>query len=300
MFTVGECVLITPEKALSYIEEGVDELNLVFQFDHMDADNFLIKWIPRRFKLRRLKKALSKWQYALAGKAWNSLYFENHDQPRSINRFGSLDYRVKSAKMLATYIFYQQGTPFIYQGEEIGMTNAHYSSIDEYKDVETLNMYKLLKRFMTKKAVMRRVQRSSRDNARTPVQWNKELNAGFSKAEPWLAVNPNYRRINVEDSISDKKSILNFYKELIELRKKHKVIIYGDYLEHYKRSNKLAVYERNYEADKLLVVCNFSRYYKTFTSPYDLSEFELILNNYDIDTNIIEPYQTKVYLRKSN
>lgn len=143
MFTVGEAVMITPEIALSYIEEGRDELNMVFQFDHMAADNYYIKWFLRKYKPKRLKAAMRKWQSALSGRGWNSLYLENHDQPRSVNRFGSLQYRAESAKMLAAYLLFQQGTPFIYQGQEIGMTNAHFTSLSQYRDVETHNIYKL-------------------------------------------------------------------------------------------------------------------------------------------------------------
>jgi oligo-1,6-glucosidase len=172
MFTVGECVLIDPKTALGYVEEGIDELSMVFHFEHMNADCFLTKWLPRKFKLRRLKKPLSKWQYALVDKGWNSLFLENHDQPRSVNRFGNLNFHLESAKMLATYIFSQKGTPYIYQGQEIGMTNAHYTRMDQYQDVETHNMYKILRRFFSHKKAMKYVQKSSRDNGieiRMPV-----------------------------------------------------------------------------------------------------------------------------------
>lgn len=296
MFTVGECVLIDLKTALGYIKEGIDELNTVFHFEHMNADCFYSKWIPRKFKLRRLKKPLSKWQYGLQGKAWNTLFLENHDQPRSVNRYGKLKNRVEVAKMLATYIFSQRGIPFIYQGQEIGMTNAHYTKIEQYKDVETLNMYKTLRKFLSEKRAMRLVQKASRDNSRTPMQWNRGKNAGFSTGEPWLEVNPNYLEINVEDSLGDENSILNYYKKLLSLRKKHSIFVYGDYREHYPRSNKLAYYERNYKGKKLLVICNFTAKELEFDPIYNLSRFKLILNNYSQDKKQLMPYQAKIYL----
>jgi len=300
IFTVGECVLITPNQALQYIEEGIDELNMVFQFDHMNADNFLVKWFPRKFKPVRMKKALSKWQYALENKGWNSLYLENHDQARSINRFGSLKYRKESAKMLAAYIFHQKGTPYIYQGQEIGMTNAHYTSLEQYNDVETHNVYKIGRKLLhlSHNTMMKKIKYVSRDNSRTPMQWNNRANGGFTNGKPWLEANPNYKNINVEESIKDEKSILNFYKKLLTLRKKYPVIIYGDYKEHFSSNNKFAFYERNYEGNKLLVLCNFTEKYINVKLPYDLYKFKLILNNYDGDSGYLLPYQVKVFIKK--
>ena len=282
-------------KTFGLHKEGIDELNTVFHFEHMNPI-VLFEWIPRKFKLRRLKKPLSKWQYGLQGKAWNTLFLENHDQPRSVNRYGKLENRVEVAKMLATYIFSQRGIPFIYQGQEIGMTNAHYTKIEQYKDVETLNMYKTLRKFLSEKRAMRLVQKASRDNSRTPMQWNRGKNAGFSTGEPWLEVNPNYLEINVEDSLGDENSILNYYKKLLSLRKKHSIFVYGDYREHYPRSNKLAYYERNYKGKKLLVICNFTAKELEFDPIYNLSRFKLILNNYSQDKKQLMPYQAKIYL----
>lgn len=296
IFTVGECVLINPKTALGYIEEGVDELNMVFHFEHMNADCFYSKWLPRKFKLRRFKEPLSKWQYALADKGWNALFLENHDQPRSVSRFASPTYREEAAKMLATYIFSQKGTPYIYQGQEIGMTNAHYTRIEQFKDVETLNMYKSLRRFLSEKRAMKLVKKASRDNARTPMQWSREKNAGFSTGEPWLEVNPNYININAEDNWFDENSVLNYYIKLIALRKKHSIFVYGDYREHYAKSNKIAYYERNYKGMKLLVICNFTSKEQHFNPIYDLRKFKLILNNYQEDQNYLLPYQAKIYL----
>lgn len=301
MFTVGECVLINPQIALSYIEEGFDEMNMVFQFDHMAADNFLIKWFPRKFKLKRLKRALSRWQYEINGRGWNSLYFENHDQPRSVNRFGNLNYRKESAKMLATYLFFQQGTPFIYQGQEIGMTNADFETLEQYQDVETHNIYRVGRKAFrfSHKNMMKRIKLMSRDNARTPMQWNKDIYGGFSTRKPWLGVNRNYHEINVDENIQDPDSIFNYYKKLIKLKKELKVLIYGNYLEHYPKSNKIAFYERNYQQERILVIANFTDKRIKIKSPYPLEKYQIILNNYQEKHNFLLPYQVLVYKGKN-
>ncbi|MCK9536117.1 MAG: alpha-glucosidase [Bacilli bacterium] len=300
MFTVGETVMITPETALTYIEEGCDELNMVFQFDHMGVDNYYVKWFLRKFKPKRLKKTMRKWQTALDGKGWNSLYFENHDQPRSVNRFGNLCYRIESAKMLATYLYFQQGTPFIYQGQEIAMTNAHFTELSQYRDVETFNIYRLGRKLgFSDKRMMKKIKYMSRDNARTPMQWNADEHAGFTKGIPWIEVNQNYKLINVEKDRDNPDSILNHYRKIITLRKEYPVAIYGNYYEYYLKSNKVAVYERNFKNDRLLVVVNFTSKKVKFKPPYDLSTYQLILNNYDEEyEEQLLPYQAKVYYGK--
>lgn len=299
MFTVGECVFINPKSALSFIEEGIDELNMVFQFDHMGADNYFVKWFVHKFRLRKLKKALSKWQYEINGKGWNSLYFENHDQARSINRFGSLRYHEKSAKMLAAYLFFQQGTPYIYQGQEIGMTNPDFKELDDYKDVETHTIYNIgRKKFkFSHKNMMKRIRWMSRDNARTPMQWNDSLNAGFSKGTPWLKINENYKEINVDKNIKDKNSIYYFYKKVIKLKKEIKTLVYGDYQEHSKKSKHLAIYERNYENDKVVVIVSFSEEERKFKFPYDSNDYKIILSNYSENKEKLAPYEVRVYKR---
>ncbi len=300
MFTVGEAVMITPEIALSYIEEGRDELNMVFQFDHMAADNYYIKWFLRKYKPKRLKAAMRKWQSALSGRGWNSLYLENHDQPRSVNRFGSLQYRAESAKMLAAYLLFQQGTPFIYQGQEIGMTNAHFTSLSQYRDVETHNIYKLGRKLgFTHKRMMKKIKYMSRDNARTPMQWSGAENAGFTEGDPWIEVNPNHKEINVESDVKDPDSILQFYRRIIAIRKDYPVCVYGSYREYYPRSDKIAVYERRYKDDCLLVAVNMTGKKASFKPPFDLSGFRLILNNYAKDALELLPYQAKVYYGKA-
>ena len=198
----GESVFITPKQPLIILPIE-RELNMLFQFDHMNADCFFVKWFGRKFKPVRLKRAMTKWQYGINGKGWNTLYLENHDQPRSVSRFGSLKYREESAKMLATYFLFQQGTPFIYQGQEIGMTNAHFTKLSQYRDVESMNIYRIgtKKLLWSKRRMLKKLARSSRDNARTPMQWSNEINGGFSEATPWIEVNTNYETINVKNDL---------------------------------------------------------------------------------------------------
>lgn len=299
-FTVGESVFITPETALDYIADWRGELNMLFQFDHMNADCFLVKWFERKFKPVRLKKAMTKWQYGINGKGWNTLYLENHDQPRSVSRFGNLKYREESAKMLATYFLFQQGTPFIYQGQEIGMTNAHFKKLSQYRDVESLNIYRIgtKKLLWSKRKMLKKLAHSSRDNARTPMHWSNEINGGFSEATPWIEANINYETINVKNDLKNKNSILKYYQKIIALRKKHEIIVYGDYLEHYPNDNKIVCYERNYEDEKLVVVANFTAKEVFQKAPYDLAKAKLLLNNYEDDDPVLKPYQAKVYLFK--
>lgn len=301
--TVGEAPMMTPDVALSYIDEGgAKELDLMFHFQHMEAGCLFIDYYPRPFSLRKLKRAFSRWQYALDGKAWNALYLENHDHPRVISRYGNEKYRVESGKMLAASYLFQQGTPFIYQGQEIGMTNIALPTIDGYKDVMTINEYnKRSKQPEAKKMAL--IQRATRESARTPMQWNDEANAGFTTGEPWFSVNPNYREINVEQAEADEDSLLNFYRKALKLRKDTPVIIWGNYTEHYPRDGSLYVYERKHLKERLLVVCSFSEQGKRFRAPagFDLSEGKLLLANYkdnpfENNSFVIRPYETRVYL----
>lgn len=297
-FTVGESVFITPKIALEYIADWKEELNMLFQFDHMNCDCHFIKWFHKKYKPINLKKAMTKWQYEINDKGWNSLYFENHDQPRVVSRFGSEKYRKESSKMLATYLMFQQGTPFIYQGQEIGMTNAHFKNIDDYKDIESLNIYNIAtkKLLWSKRKALKALSISSRDNARTPMQWTDEVNGGFSEAEPWLKVNENYKEINVKESIRDRNSILKYFQKIISLRKKYEVIVYGDYIEHYQNDKNVVCYERNLDNDKIVVVCNLTKKEVFQKCPYDVAKGKLLLNNYDDDDRVLKPFQAKVYL----
>ena len=303
--TVGEAPMMTTKKALKHITEGPDQhLNMMFHFEHMAADCLFYSWFKTKFKLKNLKKVFSRWQKDLYGKAWNALYLENHDQPRVINRYGSPEYRVESAKMLAVTYICQSGTPFIYQGQEIGMLNYPFESIDQYTDVSTINNYNVAKKIMGEEKALNLANYASRDNARSVVQWNTEKNAGFTTAdEPWFVVNPNYKEINVEAAEKDPDSILNFYRALLKFRKENEIVIYGDYKEHYKSSKTLYVYERNYEGKRMLVINVFGDKPVKFKAPkgFDLSKGKLVLANYkdaDIQDNgfTTKPYETRVYL----
>lgn len=306
--TVGEAPMMTPEKAMKHITEGPEqELDMMFHFQHMEADCLFASWIKTKFNLKKLKKVYTNWQTKLYGKAWNALYLENHDQPRVLNRYGDLNYRVESAKMLATMYICQSGTPFIYQGQEIGMTNIGLPSIDLYDDVSTKNIYGLFRKLgFSDKKTMETAMYASRDNARTPVQWSAEKNAGFTTADkPWFHINPNYKDINVEAAEKDPDSILNYYRQLLKFRKENEIVIYGQYKEHYHERKDLFVYSRHYKDQRMLVICSFSDKQMNFKAPqgFNLADGEIMLSNYHNPKNngngcILKPYETRVYLFK--
>ena len=303
-FTVGEAPMMTPQKALKYIDESHKELDLMFHFQHIEADAFLMDFLQKPFNLKQMKHAFSNWQYKLNGKAWNTLYIENHDHSRIISRYGSEEYRTESGKMLANMYMLQQGTPFIYQGQEFGMTNTRLDSIDDYEDVFVKNNYKVAveKVHMNKDKAFENAVKSTRDNSRTPVQWSDEENAGFTTGTPWFPVNKNYKEINAKRELEDPDSILNHYKALIKFKKENEVAIYGDYKEHYVNSDKLYVYERNYKGKRLLVINSFTEDNVAFEAPkgFNLSEGKAILCNYKNPTVQgngfkTRPYETRVY-----
>ncbi len=306
-FTVGEGPLLTTDKALQFVTEGEGQvLKTMFSFDHLEADCFMTDWIKTPFNLKKMKKCYQKWYDAMNGKAWHTLYLENHDHPRIIDRYGSLKYRVESAKMLATMCYMQKGTPFIYQGQEIGMTNIELHSIDEFKDMITFNNQIMFNKLGIKgDKFVKMANAGSRENSRTPVQWDDSEYAGFSTAEPWFNLNPNYTEINVAAAEADENSILNYYRKLLKFRKEHEVAIYGDYKEHYKNSNDLYVYERNLDGERLLVVCSFTEKCVQFKAPegFNLADGELVLNNYRLNpvtdnSFVTRPYETRVYYFK--
>ena len=270
---------------------------MMIQFDTMMADCFLTEYVYHKFTLRKLKRAFSKWQYALEGKAWNALYLENHDHPRVINRYGSLKFWKESAKMLAACYILQKGTPFIYQGQEIGMTNIRLASIDQYLDVASKNAYHSFHLREKVEMRLRRIHVSSRDSARTPVQWNREKNAGFTTGEPWFFVNQDYKRINVEAEEQDPGSILNFYRKCLALRKSSETLIWGKYREHFPMSSRLYMYERSYEGERVLVVCSFSKNEVRIRLPKGYEgPGELMLSNYERagQDNVLRPYEVRV------
>ena len=303
-FTVGEAPMMTPGNALKYIGGENRELDLMFHFQHMDADCILMDYLQTKFNLKKMKHAFSRWQEKLNGKAWNTLYIENHDHPRIISRYGSEKYRVESGKMLANMYMLQQGTPFIYQGQEIGMTNIRLNSVSDYVDCFVQNNYKTAREKMRlpEKLCAELAFKSTRDNARTPVQWSAEENAGFTTGTPWFYVNPNYKEINVAAQENDPDSILNHYRALIKFKKENDVAIWGDYKEHYKNSDKLYVYERNYKGKRLLVINSFTEENVAFEAPkgFDLEKGTPLLCNYKNPTVQgngfkTRPYETRVY-----
>ncbi|MGF2710867.1 oligo-1,6-glucosidase [Bacillus mycoides] len=309
IMTVGEMPGVTTEEAKLYTGEARKELQMVFQFEHMDLDSGEGgKWDVKPCSLITLKQNLTKWQKALEQTGWNSLYWNNHDQPRVVSRFGNDGaYRTESAKMLATVLHMMKGTPYIYQGEEIGMTNVRFESIDEYRDIETLNMYKekVIERGEDIDKVMQSIYIKGRDNARTPMQWDDREHAGFTTGEPWIAVNPNYKEINVKHAIQDEESIFYYYKKLIELRKNNEIVVYGTYDLILENNPSIFAYVRTYEEEKLLVIANFTADECVFELPEDIiySESELLIYNYDVENvsigNItLRPYEAMVFKLK--
>ena len=307
-FTVGEAPMMTPKKALKFIKEDENPvLDMMFHFQHMNADNIMTNFVRTPFRPGYLKKVYNNWQTGLYGKAWNALYLENHDQPRVISRYGSEKNRVESGKMLATMYICQSGTPFIYQGQEIGMTNIHLDSIDRFPDVSSVNTYALMKSMhLPEKFIMSIINYGARDNGRTPVQWSAEKNAGFTTADkPWFEVNPNYPEINVEAAEADPNSILHYYRKLLKFRKENEIVRYGDF-RLMKTERKLFAYIRRYEGQKMLVVCSFAEEELNFRLPqseFDIEKAELVLSNYDFNQVVhngffTRPYETRVYLIK--
>ncbi len=304
-FTLAEAPLVWPKQALKYIDEHQGQIDMMIQFQCQCADCLFTDWMPTRFSLRKMKRAFSSWQHKLAGRGWNVLYIENHDHPRIISRYGSEKYHVQSGKMLAAMYLFQQGTPFLYQGQEIGMLNWRPDAPDAYRDVQTIWQYahSALKKSPAQR--LQRLWRSSRDSARTPVQWSAEKNAGFTApgVQTWIDVNPNYPRINVADQEQDPDSLLNFYRKAIALRKSMPVVRHGAYREHGRFSSKFYTYARECNGQRLLVICSFCDKDATFHAPrgFDLSTGKLLLTNYaDSPANesgfVARPYETRVYL----
>lgn len=308
VMTVGEMPGVTPEWARQYTGESRNELNMVFQFEHVSLDNGPNgKWDLKPLDLCDLKLNLTKWQNELDKAGWNSLYFNNHDQPRSVSRFGNDgEYREKSAKMLATLLHMMKGTPYVYQGEEIGMTNVRFSSIEEYRDIETLNFYKeALNDGWTEDKALESIYAKGRDNARTPMQWDSSEHGGFSDGTPWIKVNPNYKDINVEKAMKDPDSVFHYYKKLIELRKKNEIIIYGRYNLILDQHPEVYAYTRTLGNQILLVLCNFYGGNPEVEPPEYIQEkkFEALIGNYkDIQINRtikLRPYEAQVLLFNS-
>ena len=297
--TLAESPLVTPKKALEYIDENNNPvLDMFIQFETQEADSFMTDYYHMPFNLRKLKRSYTKWQEKLDGKGWNMLYIENHDHPRMVSRYGSEKFQKESGKMLAVSYLFQKGTPFIYQGQEIGMTNWYPSDPEMYEDVQTRWQYFNV---ATKKSPEKRLKRlwdGSRDSARTPVQWSAEENAGFTTGTPWFYINENYKDINVADQEKDENSVLNFYRRAIKLRKELSSVKNGNYKEHGKMSTSFYSYSREDDREKLIIVCSFTEKTQKWSVPsgFDLASAELLLSNYDrLDGTTLKPYETRVY-----
>jgi len=304
VMTVGEMPDSTPDDAIKYTGLDSNELNMVFQFDHVglepNPDIRLGKWNDKPVKLVELKHSLSKWETQLNGKGWNSLYWNNHDQPRTVSRFATDDpkYRVKAAKMLGTTLHMMQGTPYVYEGEELGMTNAHYTKLDQYEDLDSLNAYREFvedEKIIDSASMLKFMSHMSRDNARTPMQWDESKNAGFTDKKPWFALNANYPEINAEDNLADKDSVFYYYQKLIDLRHHSDLIIYGDYELLDSDDPEVFAYKRHYQGQMLLVISNFTD--KNLTRDYQQTTGKLLIGNYDDDLGTsLRAYESKVYL----
>ena len=303
--TVGETVLSTLNEAKELTIPSKEELSMVFNFDHTNVDNFFgVKWIERKFNLKRFKKVFSKWQngmYEVNG--WNSLFIENHDQRRSPGRFNtSLDneYKDISSKMLASTYFLMQGTPFIYQGQELGMTNGDFKTIDDFKDVETHNIDKMRKEIPILRPILNKsLFRESRDNARTPFQWDDSEFAGFSTITPWIQVNKNKKEINAKKELQDENSLLCYYQKLIKLRKEYKIIKTGKYNDLMPNSKYIFAYNRKENNEELVVISNFSIKNIKCKLLSKYKEYKLLLSNYeDNDNTILKPYETRILYRE--
>ena len=303
IMTVGECSGVTLEEAKKYANSKETELNMVFQFEHVGLDDKDgLKWSTEKMPLVPLKENLTKWQLGLDGVAWNSLYFCNHDQPRIINRLGNPDekYREPSAKCIATCLHMMQGTPYVYEGEELGMTNYPFTSVDEFRDCEAINAYHELteKAGMDKDELFKGIAHKSRDNARTPMQWDDSENAGFTSGKPWINVNPNYTRINAKEQGSRADSVFHYYQKLIKLRHESELIVYGHYELLLKDDPDLYVYRRYLDnGQELLVVCNLSENTRSFEIPQQFKNGKIVIQNierHEIADNTLAPYEAYV------
>ena len=310
ILTVGETPTVTPQDAIALTNEETGFLSMVFQFEHMDLDVHREGGLTRpqlpHWDLLELKQVMTRWQVGLEGRGWNSLYLSNHDQPRAVSRFADDGrYRVESAKMLATFLHFQQGTPYIYQGEEIGMTNVAFESIDDYRDIATRHLFReaVEAHGVDPQLALAVVHARSRDNARTPMQWDDGPEAGFTTGEPWIKVNPNHTAINVVQALADPNSVLHYYRQLIRLRRENPVMVYGTYDLMLADHPQIYAFTRTHDDDRLLVILNFSADAPVFDLPTGLSFSgkRLLVGNYEVDEAeeidrvALRPYEARVY-----
>ena len=284
IMTVGETAGVTIEEAQKYAGDDRNELNMVFQFEHVESGcGDYGKWTTAKYDFKEFKNIMIKWQEELQGKAWNSLFLGNHDQPRSVSRFGNDNpvYRETSAKMLATCIHMMQGTPYVYQGEELGMTNIYFDKLEDYRDIESINYFEEFTEsgLMTPEHMMKCLMLRSRDNARTPMQWDDSKQAGFTEGEPWIKVNPNYKKINAAQQLEDPDSVFHYYQKLIRLRKEKDIIVYGEFEPLYREDEQIFAYTRKQDQEKLLTVCNFSDKNAEVEVPEEFKGAECLITN---------------------
>ena len=307
IMTVGETSGVTIEEAQKYAGEAGKELNMVFQFEHVDnGSGDYGKWTTEKYDFKEFKRIMIKWQEELQGKAWNSLFLGNHDQPRSVSRFGndSPAYRETSAKMLATCLHMMQGTPYVYQGEELGMTNVYFDKLEDYRDIESINFFTELTEagLMTPEYMMKCLMLRSRDNARTPMQWDDSAQAGFTDGESWIKVNPNYKEINAAQQLEDPNSIFHYYQKLIRLRKEKDIIVYGEFEPLYRDDEQIFAYIRRQKQEKLLTVCNFSDKNAEMEIPEEFKGAECLITNLDRTVFegriVLKPYEAFALYKK--
>ena len=301
LLTVGETWGATPEIAKQYSNPANKELSMVFQFEHIGLDEAegQTKWDLIPLEIPKLKEVFSKWQTELGDEGWNSLFWNNHDLPRIVSRWGNdKEYRVESAKMLAILLHMMKGTPYIYQGEEIGMTNNPVTDIEQIDDIESRNMYfERLEKGYSKEAILHSINAKGRDNARTPMQWSNAKAAGFSTGHPWLAINPNYEKINVDAALEDENSIFYTYQKLIALRKENPIIVWGEFELLKDTAEEVFAYIRSYKGENWLIVANFSANENQFSSSYEVKEE--VIHNYsevidDVKEIVLKPYEAFV------
>ena len=310
ILTVGEMSSTSIDNCVKYTNPNEKELNMSFSFHHLKVDYPSgEKWELGKFDFVKLKKILAEWQYGMIkGNGWNALFWCNHDQPRVVSRFGNdKEYHDESAKMLATTLHLLQGTPYIYQGEEIGMTNPNFDKLQDYRDVESLNVYNILKaKGKSDKEIMDILKQKSRDNSRTPMQWDASKNAGFTEGTPWINVSNNFSYINAASALKKKNSIFYYYKKLISLRKNYDIIAYGDFQIILENDPQIFAYIRRYNNEKLLVVNNFYAEFATFVLPSDVileGESQILISNYvdtknNINELLLRPYESSVFYIK--
>lgn len=303
LLTVGEAAGVNIDEAKKYANNGGTELNMVFQFEHVDTvPGKFGKWTDEKPQLKNIRKILNKWQTELEGKAWNSLYWDNHDQPRVVSRFGNdaPEYRVLSAKMLATCLHMMKGTPYIYQGEELGMTNVYFDNIEDYRDLESVNAYHQYTEagIATPEEMISYLKEISRDNARTPMQWNDSPNAGFTTGTPWIHVNPNYVEINAKKACEDPDSIFYYYQKLIQLRHSNPIIVYGVFHGLLEDNDNIYAYTRTLDGQTLTVACNFTDKEQECTLFDNLDGQELISNYQEHKAGKLQPYEARVLLSR--